>query len=209
VPVIRIATLLVLGTGILGTHAAAALPVSASLLRPRARDLPGFAGAKASRYMTTSAIEWARAYNQTEAAIQQEAAELIQRGFQEAVSVFFTGRREGPHSHREAISVAIVFTTPAGAEQELAKSVADDLRAFRTPTLRQYRVPAIPGATGLGSVFYGKHHGASGNVLFSTGRCFFVVGDALHGDDGRAQGEHPSTVAAITLYKRTKAVCAG
>jgi hypothetical protein len=50
--------------------------------------------------------------------------------------------------------------------------------------------------------------GATGNVLFSTGRCFFVVGDLVHDARTSAQGTKAPIAGATALYKRTKHVCA-
>jgi hypothetical protein len=201
---------------LIGTLALALCPASAhaaGLIAPaqlvaHVRDLPGFAGARETRQHTTSPFAWAHETSPgtwTEA--QLEATNLQALGFEEGAEAFFTGRApEVRGLHREAVSQAVVFATAAAAQSEVMTSVQGALRLFPRAGLLQGADPAIPGAVTLGS-FRGGHRGGSDNVFFSTGRCFFVIGNAVHAARTRAAADRAPLVAALALYRRDQGLC--
>jgi hypothetical protein len=174
----------------------------------RVRDLPGFAGARATLEHTTSPFTWAHNTNPgtwTEA--QVEATNLQSLRFEEGAEAFFTGSAPEAHGlHREAISQGVVFATAAAAQSELRTSVEGALKIFSRKGLLQGADPAIPGAVNLGN-FTSGHRGGSDNVFFSTGRCFFVVGDSVHNTTSRAQADRAPVAGALALYRRDRRLC--
>jgi hypothetical protein len=196
-----------LSVGALCTPAVAAtgpeIPI-ATLVAQRS-DLAGFGPARMSRPFSSSyAAEWAFTFAPSADTAKREATELTEMGFREGVFVYFTGRREGAREHREAVSSALVFAASTGAEEELAISVAADLREHDHGHLHRSTVHAIPGSSELGE---GGRHGGVDNVLFSTGRCFFVIGDAIPSSSSAGQVRRPVRSAAIAVYDRAKQPC--
>jgi hypothetical protein len=186
---------------------AVAPPVLPSLLVARTHDLRGFGSAKVSFYWTASAVEWAHGRGQSEAEAKSETAGLLAQGFQEGAEAVFTGRRERGGKRREAVSDGYVFATVAGAEHFLRALVAESLNAYPKRGLEHFAVPSIPGAVGAGDFVSGRR-GVTGNVFFGSGRCVFVVGNAIHGSTTRAEGKRAPIAAAVAIYARTKQVCA-
>jgi hypothetical protein len=164
--------------------------------------LPGFAGAKSQLLWTTSAEVFVRRFTEdTPAEAAAEIPMLMHAGFQEGVEESFHA------TGREGVSEALVFDSAQAAKDQLVTQVAEDLKVYEKAGLRRFGDPGIPGSAGLGNFTPGKR-GATGNVLFSTGRCFFVVGDLVHDARTSAQGAKAPIAGATTLYKRTKHVCA-
>jgi hypothetical protein len=183
-------------------------PINVRTLEVRVGDLPGFRGAHMSVFAAADPTEWAEAGEGSEAQKHAYAAQLIARGFQDGVSEFFSGRKDAPRRHREAVSEALVFTSEAGAREEFTEMVAQAEKPVDKHPRHRYGDPAIPGSVGLSD--HGSSRGlryATGNIFFTVGRCFFVVGDSLHSGETRVQGERPATVAATALYKRAKQAC--
>jgi hypothetical protein len=177
----------------------------ATLMAQRS-DLAGFGPARMSRPFSSSyAAEWAFTFAPNADSAKREATELTEMGFREGAFVYFTGRRERAHEHREAVSSALVFATSAGAEQDLAISVATELREHDHGHLHRSTIHAIPGSSELGE---GGRHGGVDNVLFTTGRCFFVIGDAIPRSSSAGQVRRPVRSAAIAVYDRAKQPCA-
>jgi hypothetical protein len=207
VPVKLVILMALFGSTVGAVHAIAAPSIPPRELVPQARELPGFAFAKMISYWTMSAFEWAHGHELSEAQAKQETSELLREGFQEGIGSFFTGRREAGGRHREAVSEALVFATAQAAEHELSVSVAQTVRRNgREPGFHRFAVKAIPGAVGLGA-FVPRKHGGSANVFFSVGRCFVMVGNAIHDAATRAEARRAPIVAAIALYKRAKRFC--
>ena len=177
-----------------------------SALMLSARDVPGFAHSKRETAWSTSALAWARENSGSRSQAAQEAAALLRHGFQEAVLTYLRGRRESRGLFQEAVAEARVFATAAGAEQELANSVAGAVKAWPAAGLRQSTIAAIPGSHTLGAFVAGQR-GATENVMFASARCFFVIGDSIHGARTRAQAERAPVTAAIRLYGRAKQLC--
>jgi hypothetical protein len=187
-------------------QAAPALEIPIATLVAQRHDLVGFGPARTVPYSTTYALEWALSYEQGEHAAESEANELGERGFQEGVAMFITGREEGAHEHKEAVSKAIVFATPTGAQEELAAAVSTERKDVGKAGAYRSVVSEIPGSIGIG---FANRHGAADNVTFSTGRCYFTIGDAVHrGSRARRDAERPVRSAAIAVYTRAKQACA-
>jgi Domain of unknown function (DUF6531) len=113
----------------------------------------------------------------------------------------------GTGLEREGVSEALVFSSAQGAKDQLVTSVAEALKEYEKVSLRRFVDPGIPGSAGLGNFTPGKR-GATGNVFFSTGRCFFVVGDLVRDARTSAQGAKAPIAGATALYKRVKHACA-
>jgi hypothetical protein len=188
-------------------QAATPLEIPASTLVAQPQDFAGFGPARlADAYSTAYALEWALSYEQSAAVGEHEATELNALGFREGVAVYYSGRKEGRHEFRNAVSSSIAFATTAGPEHELSVTLAFD----RTQLGRgggPYRtaVRTIPGSVGLG------HRGrkvSDYSLAFATGRCFFVVGDAIHKHGMARRAQRSATSAAIAVYSRAKETCA-
>lgn len=190
------------GIEICSTCIASGPPIAPAQLVARPKDLPGFARAKSKLRWTTSAEVFVDRF--TEDTPVEAAAEipmLVHAGFQEGVEESF--RAAG----REGVSEALVFSSTQGAKDQLVTSVAEALKEYEKASLRRFVDPGIPGSTGLGNFTPGKR-GATGNVFFSTGRCFFVIGDLVHDARTSAQGAKAPIAGATALYRRAKHVCA-
>jgi len=206
---IRAAGLLALLWLLAGCASALAdLPIPPQLLVVRVAEMPGFAPASVQSSSTASAFEWAHGAPGTWTEAQEEASLLESLGFQEGVREYLLAkRREGRGAHREAVSEAAVLPTASAAESALRQSFANSLRAFEARGLAQFADRAIPGALGLGNFSAGRS-GGDGNVFFATGRCFFVVGDAVHDARTRAQENRGPLAGALALYRRARHLCA-
>jgi hypothetical protein len=175
--------------------------IPAKLLVPRADELPGFVGAKTTLFSASSVSGWIRGDEGSAAEAEAEGAELRRDGFEQGVFE----RVNSPH--REAVSEALVFASAQGAIQDLDSSVAADLKGFEHERgLEKFAIPAIPGSAVLGN-FDPARPGASGNVFFSVGHCFFLVADVVHNAHTGAQGTKAPVAAAKLLYKRVRHLC--
>jgi hypothetical protein len=186
---------------LLASPSAAATLIAPAALVAHQQDLPGFAGAKSWLDSTTSASVFARDLDDSWSEAESEAAYLRHEGFREGVE-------EGFHSaRREGVSVAFVFGSPRAAEHELVSSTAQDVKEFDKLTLQRFTVRGVPGSVGLGS-FLQRKHAVVADVLFSTGRCFLVIGSFVRNARSSAQGTSAPIAGAQTLYKRTRGLCA-
>jgi hypothetical protein len=151
---------------------------------------------------TTSAEVFVDRFSEdTPAEAAAEMPMLVHAGFREGVEESFHAARG------EGVSEALVFSSAQGAKDQLVTSLADALKEYEKASLRRFVDPGIPGSAGLENFTPGKR-GATGNVFFSTGRCFFVVGDLVRDARTSAQGAKAPIVGATVLYKRTKVLCA-
>lgn len=180
--------------------ASAATPIQPATLLLHARSIDGFSGAKTTAAFAASPQQWTQIKEDSAAEAEAEVNVLTARGFE--VGVF--ERFQAPK--REAVYSAMVFATAHSAAAEVAADLAEDLGRFERPGLKRAPVPGIPGAFVLGQYQKG-HRGATGNVLFSTGRCLFVVADAVREASSRAQGSRGPMAAAKVMYARAKALC--
>ena len=177
------------------------VPIPARSLELQPRQLPGFEGAKKKVEVFESIDQFVERRHGTRAAIEAERALLMNRGFQGTVGEVFLA------PHREAIFVAAVFVSPQGATEEFQETVATDLKRLKGHGVKRSTVKGIPGSV-LAGQFEKGHRGGTGNVLFTTGRCFFIVGDAVRRATSRKQAERAPIAAAKGLLRRHKSVCA-
>jgi uncharacterized membrane protein YtjA (UPF0391 family) len=149
--------------------AATAIP-PASLVAHR-DDLPGFAAAKIKLRSATSATRYVKVVlGESGREGRNEVTKLKRKGFQEGVQELLPSRQG------EALSLALVFGSARVAKQELKASISEGVKAQGKATIKRFTVAAIPGSFGF-SAFEAGHSGGAANVLFSTGRCFLLVGN--------------------------------
>ena len=179
--------------------ALAALP-PASLVA-RASDLPGFATAKSKLQSATSAYRYARVLlGERPRQARSEGSRLKREGFREGVQELLSGPQG------EALSAAVVFSSARAAEREFKSSLDEGIRAQRGAKVKRFKLAAIPGSAGFSAVEPGNS-AAAANVLFATGRCFFVVGDSLRNATPEQASSAP-VAGAGALYQRVAGVCA-
>lgn len=165
------------------------------------RELPGFAGASKKVQVFESADQFIESRGGGPAEVEAERALLAKRGFQGTIGESFRA------PHREAIFVAFVFTSPQGATEEFHETLAADIKHLKGHGARRSAVSGIPGSVLVGQ-FEKGHRGGTGNVLFTTGRCFFVVGDAVKRATNRKQAYRAPITAARAILRREKHACA-
>ena len=188
--------------------AAAGEPVAAALLVAQSRDLPGFSGAEGTPQVTTSAARWAeidpRGEPGSEPADEHEVPKLTREGFQEGVRESFQS------GSGEAISVGIVFRSPQGASEYFRTEVTPARLRHEELALEHVTVPGVTGAVVTGG-------GPNGNVFFTTGRCFILVGNHVP-EAGVSESAHTAAeekpinaapiAGATAVYQRVKHNCA-
>jgi hypothetical protein len=188
--------------------AAAGEPVAAALLVAQSGDLPGFSGAEGNPQVTTSAARWAeidpRSEPGSEPADAHEVHNLTREGFQEGVRESFQS------GSGEAISVAIVFRSPQEAGQYFSTEVNPKRLRNDGLALEHVTVHGVHGAVITGG-------GPNGNVLFTTGRCFVLVGNHVP-ETGVSESAHSAAeekpvnaapiAGATAVYGRVKHDCA-
>lgn len=188
--------------------AAAGEPVAAAVLVAQSRDLPGFSGAEGSPQVATSADRWAEidphSEPGSEPADQHEVPNLTREGFQEGV------RESFQNGSGEAISVGIVFRSPQGASQYFSSEVNPKRLVNDGLALEHVTIHGIPGAVITGG-------GPNGNVVFTTGRCFVLVGNHVP-EAGVPESAHTAAeekpvnaapiAGATAVYERVKHDCA-
>jgi hypothetical protein len=131
---------------------------------------------------------------------QAEVGTLKKEGFQEGVEERLSTSQD------EALSDALVFSRAKGAQRELNANASEDIGRHHAG-LKQFTVAAIPGSVGFGQQ---RNHirGATADVLFTTGRCFFLVGVAMNDGATQKQANNAVVSGAIALYRRLKRLCA-
>ncbi len=171
--------------------AAAALIHPASLVPTAA--MTGFTPSGAMQ-TSTSAQAWAQTSGESDE-VAHETARLTSAGFREGVGQHYKGSASAA-----GLSLALVFNTPEGAKKEVTHYLQVDPRYGLH--LEGEKVPAIPGAIVVGE-------GPAGNVLFTTGRCFLLVGDELGAPSSSPAQVNAVPIAAATyLYQHVKSLCA-
>jgi hypothetical protein len=171
--------------------AAAVVIAPASLIAPAA-DMQGFS-ASGQPQTATSARRWAETSNEADE-VAHETARLTREGFQEGVGQHYKGA-----AGSAAISLALVFSSAEGTRKEVTHYLEED--PHYGLHVEGVKVAAIPGAMVVGE-------GPAGNVFFTTGRCFLLVGDDLGGSGGQAQADAVPIAAATALYGQVKRSCA-
>ena len=180
-------------------------PIPPSELVPHRDELPGFARAHKSMWSSESAGVWAKADNGSPPVGESDLRYLRRQGFQEGVELAYLLR-----PHREAVASGVVLGSPQAAQQELAAAKAEVLKTFEHAHRYRFAVPAIPGSMGLGNAG-GSYHGSrvvTANILFASGRCFFIVGDRIVGSSSKAMGERAPVRGAGAVYRRARRLCA-
>lgn len=110
----------------------------------------------------------------------------------------------------EAISVAVVFRSPQDARRYLSSEVNPKELRNDELELEHATIPGVPGALITGG-------GPDGNVLFTTGRCFVLVGNHVS-ETGVSESAHTAAeeqavnaapiAGATAVYRRVKHACA-
>jgi hypothetical protein len=195
---------LLLSVGVLAvaaTAAVAAPEISPSSLVAHPRELPGFASAKVKLATATSASRYAKdVLHDGSREARKEVAKLKRDGFREGVQELLRG------SQGEALSSAVVFRSPARAQHELKASVAEAVKAQgRSAVIKRFTVATIPGSFGFSATEAG-HPGGAANLLFASGRCFFILGDALKSAPPEQLSVAP-IAGATALYRRVTSLC--
>ena len=131
---------------------------------------------------------------------QAEVVSLKQRGFQEGAQEHLSTSQD------EALSDALVFSSAQGAKQEFSANLSEDMTSHHAG-LKRFTVAAIPRAVGFGQQ-QAHAQGATADVLFTTGRCFLLIGDALNGRTARKQANSAAIAGATALYRRLRHSCA-
>jgi hypothetical protein len=182
------------------SFAAVVIPPASLVVAPA--ELPGFATGKVTLHSATSASRYAKVVlEQRPREAAREVVKLKRKGFKEGVQELFSSRR----GEALALSLALVFGSSRVAEQELKTSSFEAVKAQGKAKLTRFTVPAIPRSFGFSTTETG-HSGGAGNVLFSTGRCFFVVGDSLR-TGTREELTSAPIAGATALYQRVKSLC--
>ncbi|HEY1832945.1 MAG TPA: hypothetical protein VGG08_00800 [Solirubrobacteraceae bacterium] len=162
-----------------------------SLVLPRL-SFPGFENSTLRLRAVGSPAAWAREILQRAPAGERvESARLREERFSEGV--FETLRTK----QGTAVSVAELLGTHAGAEQEAAAKLSDEVKALG-PGAHRFEVPVVSGAAGVGSA--GADRSA---IVFTSGRCVLRVGSARKSSASRSA----LVLAAQRLARRVVQSC--
>ncbi len=179
--------------------AAAAIPPASLVAHPA--DLPGFATDRSTLRSATSASRYVKVVlGERSREARSEVARLSRWGFREGVQELVTGPQG------EALSAAVVFGSARAAERELKTSLSESVKAQGRAILKRFSVAAIPGSAAFSAIEHGTSSPAA-NVLFSTGRCFFIVGNSLRNSTPE-QADSAPIAGATALYQRVQRLCA-
>jgi hypothetical protein len=200
--VVRWRTLLVsLGCIFAASPALAGAAIPPPSLVAHSDDLPGFTATKIKLRSATSVTRYVRVVlGESGGEARTEVAKLKRKGFREGVQEFVSSQQG------EALSTAVVFSSPRVAKQELKTSVAEGIKGQGKAVISRFTVAAIPGSFGFSATEAG-HSGGAANVFFSTGRCFLLVGNSLHTATQEQLSVAP-VAAATAVYQRVKSLCA-
>ena len=181
-------------------YSAAAIPAESLVAQPA--ELTGFTNATAKLSSATSPSHYAAAVlGERKAEVRAEVVRLKRKGFREGVQELLSGPQG------EALSAALVLGSTRLARQELSESRHEALKAQGGARIERFAVPGIPGAFGFSAVESG-HPLAVANVMFTTGRCFLLVGDALNSST-REQAQSAPLAGATAVYQRARSLCSG
>jgi len=198
----RRAVLLILLTGAvalsLAALALAAIPPRSLVAKPS--EMPGFANARVRLHSGDSPSAYAKnVLHVKPRKLSKEASRLARQGLREGVQELLSA------SQGEALSFTVVFRTAKQAKRELQLSSSEDVKAQGAAEIKQFAIPAIPGAFAFTAAEPGKP-GAAGNVLFVVGRCYAVVGDSLRTGTAEQASAVP-TQGGLAVYKRLEHRC--
>lgn len=197
-----LAAALTAAVGAVAPAGAATVPPPSSLML-HAGDMPRFVPARGQPQVTIDANQFARSLEPSPGQARREAVTLRSLGFQEGVSELFVV----PHSHDQALSVAVVLASPLAAQIQLARTVPSIFEGqFPFAVLRGFTDAAVPGSLGLAA---SGPVGGAVNVVFTTGRCYMLVGQAVtRGKPSARTLAGPVIAGATALYGRASGVCA-
>ena len=163
-------------------------------------DLPGFEFAERAVESEDSSLGFTtRVLQEGRKAARREAAALARHGFREGVQEYFSGLPG------EALSVAVVFASAAGARWEYATNRRELIEGSKGAT--RFAVAGAPEAVGYAALAK-SGSGGFANVVLRSGRCFFLVGNALHYATSAAQLSSAPSAGALALYRRNARRCA-
>jgi hypothetical protein len=198
----KTAFLVSLGCGIAVSapaFAAAAIPPASLVLAPS--ELPGFAGAKIKLRSGTSASSYAKVVlEEKPREVRKEVVTLKRERFREGVQELLTS------GQGEALSLALVFASARAAQKEFKARRSEAVKAQGRAKVKRFTVAAIPGSFGFSASEPG-HPYAAANVLFATGRCYFLVGNSLRNETPEQATTAPIAGATV-LYQRVSSLCA-
>ena len=178
----------------------AAAAISPASLVAHPNELTGFATAKVNLRSATSASRYAKVVlGESPREARKEVAKLKRKGFQEGVQELLTSPQG------EALSTGLVLGSARFAKQELRASLSESLKAQGKVPIKRFTIAAIPGSSGFTAAQAG-HPGGAANVLFSSGRCVFLVGNYLRKSPEAQLGIAP-IAGATALYQRVKSLC--
>jgi hypothetical protein len=187
-----------LSLALLAALALAAIAPRSLVAKPS--QLPGFSGAKVRLRSGASPSAYAKSVLQERPRqARKEAARLKREGFREGVQELLSG------TQGEALSLAVVFRTAKDAKRELKVSMSADVKAQGNVEVKQFSIASIPGAFAFTASEAGKP-GAAGNVLFTVGRCYLVVGDYLKTGTVEQASAVP-TGGGPAVYQKVKHLC--
>jgi hypothetical protein len=190
-----------LGCGLLlSVPALAAGAIAPASLVAHAGELPGFSAAHTKLKSATSASRYVNVVlGEHGHEARTELAKLKRRHLREGVQELLS------INTGEALSLALVFATPGDAKAEFRSRKSETVKAQGRAVVDPLAVPAIPGSFGFTAVEAGQSSVAA-NVLFTTGRCYFVVGNSLEGAT-REEAATAPLAGASAVYQRVKPLC--
>jgi hypothetical protein len=190
------------GSASFSASAHATLPVRAADLVPHVSELPGYKHARMSLQATASAFKWAHTTNQgTWSEAQLEANGLEALGFEEgAVAYYHLGRFRHGSFRREAAAEAIVVSTPEHAGALMRSFTRELRRGAASEGVQVSSDPDIPGSVEVGG--FTARKGGYDNVLFTSGRCVFLIGDFLRDARSLAEAMRAPRAAALAVEAR-------
>jgi hypothetical protein len=185
----------------LSTPAVAAEIAPASLVA-HPPELPGFGEANVKVKSATSASRYVKlVLGEKGSEARKEIASLKRKHFREGVQELLSIR------NGEALSLALVFGSGRTAKQELKHSSSETVKAQGKSVVERFSVPALPGSFAF-TAAEANQSSVAANVLFATGRCYFVVGNSLEGIAvTREQASAAPAAGATALYSRVKSLC--
>jgi hypothetical protein len=186
----------------LSAPAVAAAKIASASLVAHADELPGFGEANVKLKSATSASRYVKlVLGEKGSEARKEVASLKRKHFREGVQELLSVR------NGEALSLALVFGSSRIAKQELKNSSSETAKAQGKAVVERFPVPAIPGSFAF-TAAEASGSSVAANVLFATGRCYFVVGNSLEGVAVTRQQASAATAAGATaLYSRVKSLC--
>jgi hypothetical protein len=188
-------TVLVCTAGVATDVSARQIPPSKLVVRPS--ELPGFALAEHGIASTTSARRIAKEFFKDKPAeVVPDVNRLNHEGLRLGVLEWFE------YARAYAESDASVYSSSRGARGELASNLR--FLVSQGGRRERFTAPSVPGSIGV------SFPGASGrtdDVLFTSGRCFFVVWNHFEAPVTQEESRRAPLAGASRLFKRVKGLC--